>query len=218
MTVQTAQEKLPTEVLESKGLSSEDKELLLTDILNSVMIRIENQLLVPAVYTLKLIKDADPSVHVFLHGSSASHFSNMSFIWDIVSPFEERVRQENALTDYFLSHFIRLLKNERECEAVGEVMVNLEYVYDQKAQVKIEFDEETRQEMVTFFPFKPEYGITMPSYQLEQEYNNCFLGDDNVNVLADLADLTKSYNEHGLEETIKLAEKIGRNIIVSKSE
>ncbi len=191
-----------------------EKEQVVKELLNEVMVRMQKQLLVPATYTLKQNKDAEADVHVFLHGSLSSHLSNTDLIWGIVSPFEEKIRQVNALTDYYLGFFIAALKKETEYEAIGEVVANLDFLYDQKVQATLWLDEDKGQDMVTFTPMNPEYEITLTMDQLEQEYNSRFINDENIDILADLADLTKCFKTQGLEETVKLAEKFGRNITV----
>jgi hypothetical protein len=196
-------------------LTCSEKEVVVIDLLKEVMVRIEKQLLEPATFTVKQQKEGSCSdVHVFLHGSSASHFSSIDFLWEMVAGFDERIRQVNELADYFISFFINELKREAERDAIEEVVGNLEYVYGQKMNVEYWFDEEKGQHMVTFIPFQPKFKITVSAGQVEREYNNRFSLEEDIDILADLADLMKAFYRGGLEEAALLAEKLNRNIVI----
>lgn len=196
-------------------MTCSEKEAVVIDLLNEVMVRIEKQLLVPATFTVKQQKEGLCSdVHVFLHGSSVSHFSSIDLLWEMITGFEERIRQVNELADYFIGYFINELKREAERDAVEEVVENLEYVYGQKMNVEFWFDKEKGQRMVTFIPFQPEFKITVSAEQVEREYNNRFSFEEDIDILSDLADLTKAFYRGGLEDATLLAEKLNRNIVI----
>lgn len=184
-------------------------------VLDEVMIRLEKQFLVPAVYTLKEKVNGETDVQVFLHGTSASHFSSIEFIKELVVGCEEELHKVNKLADYFIDFFIHALQKETQDDAIDEVASNLAYVYEQMVQAHHWYDEKSNEYKVSFIPFKPEMTITLNARQLKEEYNHRFNSEDSPDILVDLKNMISAYEKEGIQHAKKLAEKLDRNIEVT---
>lgn len=185
-----------------------------TDVLNEVMLRIEKQMLVPATYTMKKVSEMETQVHVFLHGSGGSHFSNVEFLFEHIGENGEKLRQINAISDYLIGFFIDAMKKEREAEAIQEVVGNLDFVYEHKVHATVWYDEEKEQDMISISPVTNPIEIVLTAAQLEHEYNNRFINEEEIDILADLADLLKTLSQEGLEKASEFARSLNRNIVV----
>lgn len=187
-------------------------------LLDEVMVRLEKQFLVPAVYTIKEKANGTTDVHVFLHGTSVSHLSSMEFITEMLEDCEEDLRKVNKLADYFIEYFINGLQEESEGDAIQEVVSNLAYVYGKMVQVIRRYDEETKEDTVSFIPFQPELVITLNTSQLKEEYEHRFDSEESPDILVDLRDIIKTFETGGVQKAKELAEKLDRNINVTSFE
>jgi hypothetical protein len=182
--------------------------------LDDVMVRLEKQFMVPAVYTTKEKDNGTCDVQIFLHGSSASHFSSMDFILKIVEDCDEHLRKVNKLSDYLIEFFIHALQEESEMEVIQEVSSNLAYVYEQLVQVYRWYDEEAKEYKVSFIPFKADVVITFNTEQLKEEYKNRF-DLEKPDVVLDLANMIKIFEKEGVQGVKAFANKLNRNIKVT---
>ncbi|WP_121616733.1 hypothetical protein [Virgibacillus halodenitrificans] len=185
-------------------------------LLDEVMVRLEKQFLVPATYTIKGKSDGTTDVHLFLHGTSASHYSSIEFIAEMLVDYEDDLRKVNELADYFIEFFIHALQAEEEVDTIQEVTANLAYVYKQMVQAHRWYDEQTNEDKVSFIPFRPEIAITLKATQLKEEYEQRFDSEETPDILVDLKDMIKAFETEGIQAVKEIAKTIDRSIEITK--